>query len=75
MVIKQEVLEKIIELLEGWSDRQMTSEQMEAKGIEIRESLGIDPSRQDLTTEELNLISEAVTQAVSIYDERKSNAN
>lgn len=75
MVIKQEVLEKIIELLEGWSDRQMTSEQMEAKGIEVRESLGIDPSRQDLTTEELNLISEAVTQAVSIYDERKSNAN
>lgn len=75
MVIKQEVLEKIIELLEGWSDRQMTSEQMEAKGIEVRESLGIDPSRQDLTKEELNLISEAVTQAVSIYDERKSNAN
>lgn len=75
MVIKQEILEKIIELLEGWSDRQMTSEQMEAKGIEVRESLGIDPSRQDLTREELNLISEAVTQAVSIYDERKSNAN
>lgn len=75
MVIKQEVLEKIIELLEGWSDRKMTSEQMEAKGIEVRESLGIDPSRQDLTTEELNLIIEAVTQAVSIYDERKSNAN
>lgn len=75
MVIKQEVLEKIIELLEGWSDRQMTSEQMEAKGIEVRESLGIDPSRQDLTTEELNLIIEAVAQAVSIYDERKSNAN
>lgn len=75
MVIKQEVLEKIIELLEGWSDRQMTSEQMEAKGIEVRESLGIEPSRQDLTKEELNLISEAVTQAVSIYDERKSNAN
>lgn len=75
MVIKQEVLEKIIELLEGWSDRQMTSEQMEAKGIEVRESLGIDPSKQDLTTEELNLIVEAVTQAVSIYDERKSNAN
>lgn len=75
MVIKQEVLEKIIELLEGWSDRQITSEQMEAKGIEVRESLGIDPSRQDLTKEELNLISEAVTQAVSIYDERKYNAN
>lgn len=75
MVIKQEVLEKIIELLEGWSDRQMTSEQMEAKGSEVRESLGIDPSKQDLTREELDLISEAVTQAVSIYDERKSNAN
>lgn len=75
MVIKQEVLEKIIELLEGWSDRQMTSEQMEAKGIEVRESLGIGSNIQDLTKEELNLISEAVTQAVSIYDERKSNAN
>ncbi|MET6262596.1 hypothetical protein WID10_28255 [Klebsiella variicola] len=75
MVIKQEVLEKIIEILQGWSDRQMTSEQMEAKGIEVRESLGIGSNIQDLTTEELDLISEAVTQAVSIYDERNSNAN
>ncbi len=75
MVIKQEVLEKIIEIIEGWSDRQMTSEQMEAKGIEVRESLGISSNIQDLTTEELNLISEAVTQAISIYDERISNAN
>nr|DAE61182.1 MAG TPA: hypothetical protein [Caudoviricetes sp.] len=75
MVIKQEVLEKIIEILQGWSDRQMTSEQMQAKGIEVRESLGIGSNIQDLTTEELDLISEAVTQAISIYDERKSNAN
>lgn len=75
MVIKQEVLEKIIEILQGWSDRQMTSEQMEAKGIEVRESLGIGSNIQDLTTEELDLISEAVTQAISIYDERNSNAN
>lgn len=75
MVIKQEVLEKIIEILQGWSDCQMTSEQMEAKGIEVRESLGIGSNIQDLTTEELDLISEAVTQAVSIYDERNSNAN
>lgn len=75
MVIKQEVLEKIIEILQGWSDRQMTSEQMEAKGIEVRESLGIGSNIQDLTTEELDLISEAVTQAISIYDERISNAN
>lgn len=75
MVIKQEVLEKIIEILEGWSDRQMTSEQMQAKGIEVRESLGIGPNIQELTTEELDLISEAVTQAISIYDERNSNAN
>ena len=75
MVIKQEVLEKIIEIIEGWSDPQMTKEQLEAKGREVRESLGIDPSKQDLTREELDLISEAVTQAVSIYDERISNAN
>lgn len=75
MVIKQEVLEKIIEIIEGWSDPKMTKEQLEAKGSEVKESLGIDPSRQDLTREELNLISEAVTQAVSIYDERISNAN
>lgn len=75
MVIKQEVLEKIIEIIEGWSDPQMTKEQLEAKGSEVKESLGIDPSRQDLTREELNLISEAVAQAVSIYDERISNAN
>lgn len=75
MVIKQEVLEKIIEIIEGWSDRQMTSEQMEAKGIEVRESLGIGSNIQDLTTEELDLINEAVTQAISIYDERISNAN
>lgn len=75
MVIKQEVLEKIIEIIEGWSDPQMTKEQLEAKGSEVKESLGIDPSKQDLTREELNLISEAVTQAVSIYDERISNAN
>lgn len=75
MVIKQEVLEKIIEIIEGWSDPQMTKEQLEAKGSEVKESLGIDPSRQDLTREELNLISEAVVQAVSIYDERNSNAN
>lgn len=75
MVIKQEVLEKIIEIIEGWSDRQMTSEQMEAKGIEVRESLGIGSNIQDLTTEELDLISEAVNQAISIYDERNSNAN
>ena len=75
MVIKQEVLEKIIEIIEGWSDPQMTKEQLEAKGSEVKESLGIDPSRRDLTREELNLISEAVAQAVSIYDERNSNAN
>lgn len=75
MVIKQEVLEKIIEILEGWSDRQMTSEKMQAKGIEVRERLGISSNIQDLTTEELDLISEAVTQAISIYDERNSNAN
>lgn len=75
MVIKQEVMEKIIEIIEGWSDPKMTKEQLEAKGSEVKESLGIDPSRQDLTREELNLISEAVTQAVSIYDERISNAN
>ena len=75
MVIKQEVLEKIIEIIEGWSDPHMTREQLEAKGSEVKESLGIDPNSQDLTREELNLISKAVTQAVSIYDERISNAN
>lgn len=75
MVIKQEVLEKIIEILEGWSDPKMTSEQLEAKGSEVRESLGIDPNIQDLTKEQLNLISEAVNQAKAIYDERISNAN
>ena len=48
---------------------------MEAKGIEVRESLGIGSNIQDLTTEELDLISEAVNQAISIYDERNSNAN
>lgn len=75
MVIKQEVLEKIIEILQGWSNPQMTSEQLQAKDSEVRESLGIDPSMQDLTREQLNLISKAVTQAISIYDERNSNAN
>lgn len=75
MVIRQEVLEKIIEILEGWSDPQMTMEQLEAKGSEVRVCLGIDSSIQDLTREQLNLISEAVIQAISIYDERNSNAN
>ena len=75
MVIKQEVLEKIIEIIEGWSDPQMTREQLEAKGREVMKDLGFDSGIQDLTTEELDLISEAVTQAISIYDERKSNAN
>ena len=75
MVIKQEVLEKIIEILQGWSDPHMTREQLEAKGREVMKDLGFDSGIQNLTKEELNLISEAVTQAVSIYDERKSNAN
>ena len=75
MVIKQEVLEKIIEILHGWSDPKMTKEQLEAKGREVMKGLGFDSGIQNLTKEQLNLISEAVTQAVSIYDERKSNAN
>ena len=75
MVIKQEVLEKIIEIIEGWSDPKMTSEQLQAKGREVMKDLGFDSGIQNLTKEQLNLISEAVTQAVSIYDERKSNAN
>lgn len=75
MVIKQEVLEKIIEILEGWSDPKMTSEQLQAKGREVMKDLGFDSGIQNLTKEQLNVVSEAVTQAVSIYDERKSNAN
>lgn len=75
MVIKQEVLEKIIEIIEGWSDPQMTKEQLEAKGREVIEGLGFDSGIQNLTKEQLNLVSEAVTQAISIYDERNSNAN
>ena len=75
MVIKQEVLEKIIEIIEGWSDPKMTKEQLEAKGREVIEGLGLDSGIQNLTKEQLNLISEAVTQAISIYDERNSNAN
>lgn len=75
MVIKQEVLEKIIEIIEGWSDPQMTREQLEAKGREVLEGLGFNSGIQNLTKEQLNVVSEAVTQAVSIYDERISNAN
>lgn len=75
MVIKQEVLEKIIEILEGWSNPQMTSEQLQAKGREVMKDLGFDSGIQNLTKEQLNVVSEAVTQAVSIYDERNSNAN
>lgn len=75
MVIKQEVLEKIIEILQGWSDPQMTREQLEAKGREVMKDLGFDSGIQNLTKEQLNVVSEAVTQAVSIYDERNSNAN
>lgn len=75
MVIKQEVLEKIIEIIEGWSDPKMTKEQLEAKGREVMKDLGFDSGIQNLTKEQLNVVSEAVTQAVSIYDERKSNAN
>lgn len=75
MVIKQEVLEKIIEIIEGWSDPKMTKEQLEAKGREVIEGLGLDSGIQNLTKEQLNLVSEAVTQAISIYDERNSNAN
>lgn len=75
MVIKQEVLEKIIEILQGWSDPQMTREQLEAKGREVMKDLGFDSGIQNLTKEQLNVVSEAVTQAVSIYDERISNAN
>lgn len=75
MVIKQEVLEKIIEILEGWSDPKMTKEQLEAKGREVMKDLGFDSGIQNLTKEQLNVVSKAVTQAVSIYDERISNAN
>ena len=75
MVIKQEVLEKIIEIIEGWSDPKMTKEQLEAKGREVMEGLGFDSGIQNLTKEQLNVVSEAVHQAVSIYDERNSNAN
>lgn len=75
MVIKQEVLEKIIEIIEGWSDPKMTKEHLEAKGREVLEGLGFDSGIQNLTKEQLNVVSEAVTQAVSIYDERISNAN
>lgn len=75
MVIKQEVLEKIIEIIEGWSDPKMTKEQLEAKGREVMKDLGFDSGIQNLTKEQLNIVSEAVTQAVSIYDERNSNAN
>ena len=75
MVIKQEVLEKIIEIIEGWSDPQMTKEQLEAKGKEVIEGLGFDSGIQNLTKEQLNLVSEAVNQAKTIYDERISNAN
>lgn len=75
MVIKQEVLEKIIEIIEGWSDPKMTKEQLEAKGREVMEGLRFDSGIQNLTKEQLNVVSEAVTQAVSIYDERISNAN
>lgn len=75
MVIKQEVLEKIIEIIEGWSDPHMTREQLEAKGREVIEGLGFDSGIQNLTKEQLNLVSEAVNQAKAIYDERKSNAN
>lgn len=75
MVIKQEVLEKIIEIIEGWSDPKMTKEQLEAKGREVMKDLGFDSGIQNLTKEQLNVVSEAVTQAVSIYDERNSNAN
>lgn len=75
MVIKQETLEKIIEILQGWSDPQMTSEQLKALGAEVRESLGIDLSKKDLTKDHVNLIREALTKAISIYDERNSNAN
>lgn len=75
MVIKQEVLEKIIEIIEGWSDPKMTKEQLEAKGREVMKDLGFDSGIQNLTKEQLNIVSEAVTQAVSIYDERISNAN
>lgn len=75
MVIKQEVLEKIIEILQGWSDPQMTMEQLEAKGREVMKDLGFDSGIQNLTKEQLNVVSEAVHQAISIYDERISNAN
>lgn len=75
MVIKQEVLEKIIEIIEGWSDPQMTREQLEAKGREVLEGLGFDSGIQNLTKEQLNVISKAVYQAKAIYDERISNAN
>lgn len=75
MVIKQEVLEKIIEIIEGWSDPQMTREQLEAKGREVMKDLGFDSGIQNLTKEQLNVVSEAVHQAKAIYDERISNAN
>lgn len=75
MVIKQEVLEKIIEIIEGWSDPHMTREQLEAKGREVIEGLGFDSGIQNLTKEQLNVVSEAVHQAKAIYDERISNAN
>ena len=75
MVMKQEVLEKIIEIIEGWSDPQMTREQLEAKGREVMKGLGFDSGIQNLTKEQLNVVSKAVHQAKAIYDERISNAN
>ena len=75
MVIKQEAVEKIIEILQGWSDPQMTMEQLLAKSAEVRELLGFDPSVQSLTKEQSDLISHALIEAIFIHTGRISNAN
>lgn len=77
MVIKQEVLEKIINVLRAWDSKErIEADVLKKLGKEIREDLGIFiTDSSELTADDIVLLNQALTQAKAIYDEENSNAN
>lgn len=77
MVINQQIIEKIVHLLQLWHDKERPeAATLEELGKEIREDMGIPiTSSSALTHAQAEFISQAVETAVKIFDERNSNAN
>lgn len=77
MVINQQIIEKIVHLLQLWHQKERPEAvTLEELSKEIREDMGIPiTSSSELTYAQAEFISRAVETAVKIFDERNSNAN